>query len=266
MRRSVTKPKTTLKPAMKPHAPAEVMAKPVSTLAMKHSVKHVDPVRMHRAQATPKSGSVQRFNPNQSPDNQPTYHHKPARTKSTGQTTNHPTAAPQPPPDLFEAAIAKATSHEEPAHKPKTKKKRGVSIMAGVAAFLILGGFLAYLNMANIQLRVASFQAGFTAHMPDYNPTGYDLTDIKNEHGKITLSYRSGESSYHISQQTTNWNSQTLGDDIIASAGNKTVQSKGRTIYFYDDTASWVSGGVRYDVTGNAHLSPDVVVDIATSM
>jgi hypothetical protein len=273
MRHSVDKPKVSLKPAIKPQTPAEIVAKPISTIATKHSVTHVDPVRAHRAHQVAKSDSVKRFthpaeHHHHIPHTTPAVHIPPNHAVQA-RSTSHPEAK-RPPTDIFEAAIARATSHEQPPHKPARKHRKGKrlgGVAAGVLAFLVLGGFLTYLNMPKIELKVASFQAGFTAHMPSHNPTGYQLADIENQHGKITLRFRSGESSYRISQQASNWNSQTLQDDIIATAGHKTVQSKGRTIYLYDGTASWISGGVRFDLaTNNAHLSSDDIVDIATSM
>lgn len=266
MRRAVHKPDTKIKPAIKPQAPAEVMAKPISTVALKHSVSQVDPARKHRANQTPKSGAVRRFAPEvirpqlAAAASAPRHH-------QLAETTHH-TKATHSKPDIFEAAIARASSHEQPKfHHPKRgKHRRTVSVLVGLLSLLLLGGLLGYLNLNTIKLKVASARAGFSAQMPTYQPTGYVLGAVTTQSGNVSLNFRSGEKHYQLSQQPTNWNSQTLGDDIIASAGAKTIESQGRIIYIYDNTASWVSGGVRYDLTGNAELDEDDIAAIAASM
>ncbi len=266
MRRAVHKPVTIIKPAIKPQSPAEIMAKPISTIAVKHSVHHVDPLRKHRATQTPKSQAVRRFaveSPH--PHISLPVHPKPAAEQVIRPQTNH-----HAKPDIFEAAIARANSHEQPEIKHPSrkhhKKRRMAMVVTGFVALLTLGGFLAYLNMSAIELKIASINAGFSAQLPSYSPTGYELTDIKNRPGQITLSFRSGDRIYQLTQQPTDWNSQTLGDSIIADASSQPIQVKGRTVYVYEGIASWVSGGVRYDITGNADFSADELAAIAGSM
>jgi hypothetical protein len=142
--------------------------------------------------------------------------------------------------------------------------------MAGVGAFLLLAGFIAYMNLPGIELRVASMRAGFHAEMPAYHPTGYALDGgIESSDGRIAMNFRSGNSLYTITQQASDWNSETLLDQTAAERGEptQTIQSKGRTIYIYDDSnATWVNGGVHYQITGNAPLHADELVSLATSM
>ena len=106
--------------------------------------------------------------------------------------------------------------------------------------------------------------------MPSYTPTGYALSGrVKHAGGTISLRFTSGDSSYTITQQASNWSSQTLLDNTLALSGaHQTVQKNGETIYMYGDGASaaWVNGGVRYDMAGNAALSSDEIVAIATSL
>ncbi len=85
----------------------------------------------------------------------------------------------------------------------------------------------------------------------------------------LSLSFRSGDSSYTVTQQSSNWNSQALLDNTLALNGkHETIEKNGQTIYVYDKgtSASWVNGGVRYDLNGNAELSTNEIVSIATSL
>jgi hypothetical protein len=175
--------------------------------------------------------------------------------------------------DMFESALANAVSHEQlPQQHTKRSRahRRLVNIVAGVGAFLVLGGFLAYLNMSSIELQVASFRAGFHAEMPNYQPTGYAINGgIKSSKGEVSMEFRSGTSAYKITQRSSDWNSATLLDQENETRGepSQTIQSKGRIIYIYDGTsAAWVNGGVHYEITGNAELDADELVAVATSM
>lgn len=176
--------------------------------------------------------------------------------------------------DVFEAALAHATSHEQapPAHARRhtARQKKLINALAGVGAFLLIGGFTTYMNMTNIELRIASMRAGFHAQLPTYKPTGFALDGgIESSDGRVAMSYRSGESLYTITQEASDWNSATLLDQASSEQGEptQTIQSKGRTIYIYDDSnATWVNGGVRYQINGNAALDAGELVSLATSM
>ncbi|HSX29205.1 MAG TPA: DUF4367 domain-containing protein [Candidatus Saccharimonadales bacterium] len=286
MRSSVKRPAARLKPALKTQPPAEVMAKPASKqLARKQSVEQVDSRRMERAIHTPKHNAITRFHHEGSPvlAYTPTaamqvpvpiiaVREAPAVTPPTTRTHTHASTSHKSA-DIFEVSMHRATSHTQPAHKLKPKRyRRLINTFAGVAALLVLAGFISYLNMPQLELHVASVQAGFHASLPNYRPTGYALTGgIQRIGGTVSLTFRSGTSGYTITQQASDWNSQTLLDNTLALNGeHETVQRNGQTIYIYgknDGTnAAWVNGGVRYDLTGNATLSKEDIADIATSL
>ena len=146
-----------------------------------------------------------------------------------------------------------------------------LTLCAGLTASLVIVGFVGYLNMPNIEVQLASGKAGFSAQLPGYKPLGYAKQGrVQGESGKVSISFRSGANQYTLTQRASTWDSQTLLDNYVVAASKtyQTVESKGRTIYIFNDnnTASWVNGGVRYDVTGNASLSKDDIVALATSM
>ncbi|HSD56528.1 MAG TPA: DUF4367 domain-containing protein [Candidatus Saccharimonadales bacterium] len=302
MRSVVKKPQTTIKPNIKTAGPSEVMAKPTSTLAKqlekKVSVTQVNPVRLARANHVSKSHHIRRYAQSRRELAQAT---PVARTAAQYTTATRPTVSAAHAPqqqvstkasrsvaleraakslqakqnanDLFEQALIHATSHEEPHHKSSGKsavrRRRVASVFAGLGAFLVIGGFIAYLNRPAIELRVASVHAGFSAELPSYKPTGYALNGgIKATSGKVEMSYRSGDSQYTITQVASDWNSTTLLDQNTDQRGapTRTVQSEGRTIYIYENGASWVSSGVKYEINGNANLGTDELVSLATSM
>lgn len=274
MHRAARKPKITPKPAIKVQAPAEIMAKPQSAIMRKRSAYGIDPSRQERAVLTNQHQAIRHFHP----AHKPAAHHSVSVVSAipvqpAPLTSLHRPKAATPHTDIFEKAIAHATSHQQPAHTPRkhrTVRRKFVNALAITAAFLVIGGFVGYLNMPQLELKFAAFQAGFGASMPAYSPTGYALEGgVKRSGGTISLRFRSGDSSYTVTQQSSNWNSQTLLDNTLALNGkHETVERNGQTIYVYDKgtSASWVNGGVRYDLNGNAQLSTDEIVSIATSL
>lgn len=305
MRHVVKKPEASLKPALKTTVPSEVMAAPKGTIAQplekKLSASSVNPFRLARSRHVAKSHHIRRFENqrgpvqhNVTPNTPPRpaqYASAPASRQNYQQrapqaiVAKNPAAAtaaaaPAAPAkqetstDIFEAALAHATAHEQktPAHAKhrSSPRRRLVNVMAGIGAFLLIGGFFAYMNMTNIELHVASARAGFHAQLPHFQATGYAMDGgIESQHGKVAINYRSGSSVYTVTQEASDWNSSTLLDQTTAERGQpaQTIQSMGRTIYIYDDSnATWVNGGVRYQVSGNASLNADDLVSLATSM
>lgn len=297
MRHAVKKPVITPKKPIKTQGASEIAAAPVSALtpSLKKSAENVDERRLARAHRTGKSEHVRRFTSIQ--QNHPVARQRPAvqhaevRRANTAQpapaprhsvgTTapGHNTAHHNPPrsqhhtprqADLFEAAIANARAHEQPAHKIKRKTSSKIlNITAGLAAFLVLAGFVAYLNMSAIEVRVASVRAGFSAQLPGYAPTGYAREGgLKAQQGVVAATYRSGSSSYTLQQQTSDWDSQTLYDNVVAMADEKseTLSGQGRTVYVYGNKAAWVDGGVLYSMQTAGDISKDEILSIATSM
>lgn len=181
---------------------------------------------------------------------------------------------------LFENALANAISHEQPRpHESGAKKlRRGakkrsklLSISAAVAVFVLLAGFIAYQSRANIQLQLASAKAGFHVSTPLYKPSGFSLGKLSYSPGAASLAYTNSSTnqSFRVVQKESNWDSQTLLDNYVATAGNgyKGFQSNGRTVYVYGDgNATWVNGGIWYQIHTDSGLNSEQLVKIAASM
>lgn len=298
MRHAVQKPTFKLKTAIKTQAPAEVMAKPLSAIVPKASAYQINPARVHRAKAVPRSPHVGRFAPAKATAAAATNHQatpvhasvttaQPARP--TGQridsfARNTPahrapaahhaahSAPKQPAPtDIFEAAIAHANSHTQPSPKVKRRSTyRWFKIGASVVVFFALTGTVLWMNRTNIALHFASARAGFSVAMPGYAPSGYTLNGgVQATNGKVTLSFRSGAAEYILTQQASPWDSNTLRDNMLALATGapQTLTAAGRTVYLYGDgNATWVDGGVRYNLATNNNLSSSEISKLAASI
>jgi hypothetical protein len=185
--------------------------------------------------------------------------------------------------DLLEKAMQAAQGHNEPAYKHKEKlhhkiaKKVGISgravaITSTVLAGLLVGGFYAYQNIPKLAVRVASNRAGIKASIPSYSPAGFSINGpIQYRSGQVVVGFKSNidERNYTLTQQNTSWSSDTLLDKFLVNNKKQyqTYQDKGRTIYIYDtNNATWVDGGIWYQIEGQSQLSSDQLVRIASSL
>lgn len=189
----------------------------------------------------------------------------------------HPAAVARPAShSVIEKGLANATSHTQPKHHtpPHSRRKRGrlASAVASGLAILLLGGFITYQNIPNISMRYAAQRAGISAAIPNYQPAGFALNSrIQYTSGQITMKFNSNtdDREFTITQRESNWNSDTLRSNYVASTNEpvQTFEDKGRTIYLYGNSnATWVNGGVWYDIKGDSQLNSDQLIRIATSM
>lgn len=200
------------------------------------------------------------------PDRKP---HHPRQTEMSRPPVKHVQQSAQSE-KLFNEALQKTANHPKQKHTTKKRRKAvgwGSSIIAG----LLLVGFITYINLPNLNVKFAGTQAGFAASMPGYKPSGYTFNGpVSYEAGKVTISFKSNtdDRSYTVKQEVSNWNSQSLQENFLA-ANDKTfttTQEGGRTVYMYDDgNATWVNGGIWYQVESNS-LSSDQLLGIANSI
>jgi hypothetical protein len=152
-----------------------------------------------------------------------------------------------------------------------SKQPRLLTAAVSALSVLLLVGYVTYLNMPTISMRIAANRAGFAATMPGYKPAGYSLHGpVAYSPGEVNLAFNSNTNadSFTLAQHQTNWDAQALLDNYVSKQTNDylTYQEKGLTIYIYDGKAAWVNGGVWYNVGGTAKLSSDQILQMATSM
>lgn len=183
---------------------------------------------------------------------------------------------------MIESALANATSHEQPAHKlPKRRHKiarklgvsaRAMAISSTVLAGVLLGGFFAVQNVPNLSMRVAAARAGFDATLPAYNPSGFSFQGpINYSPGQVKISFSSNtdDRSYELTQRASNWNSEALLSNYVATSGQQyqTYEDRGRTLYIYGGAnATWVDNGIWYQVEGESRMTSDQLIRVAASM
>ncbi len=213
-----------------------------------------------RSPATPHYHSTRIVKPNQAPAKQ------------------HPaTLAPKPAAILKNEAITEAlqraaTPQKAPrrSKKPKSHIGRWLQVASVGLAIMLIGGYFTYLGMPNISTRIAAIQSGINAKYPGYRPTGYALSGpITFKSGEVSMkfAYADGGQSYTITQQKSSLSSTALKETLTADGGDvQTTTADGLTIYSTDRTASWINGGVLYQISLGGALSNEQVTKIATSL
>ncbi len=244
----------------------------------------VPPYRQQRADSTQKSPQVHKFSYNvpvvatvKPLDVRPT------PINDSGLEFSRPRNSHMKKSDLLEKALQAAQGHNEPAYIHKKKlhhriaKKVGVSgravaITSTVFAGLVIGGFYAYQNVPRLAMKVASSRAGIKANLPTYNPAGFSFNGpVQYSSGQVVVDYKSNidDRAYKLTQQNTGWTSDTLLNNFLANNSKQyqTYQDNGRTIYIYENNnATWVDGGIWYQIEGQSQLSSDQLVRIASSL
>jgi hypothetical protein len=201
-----------------------------------------------------------------------------AHATRAAQTTPVTTAPPKPSQVIKQAAIQDALDRapvkQAAQHKPakSAHQPRRLSIATASLAILLLGGYLTYLNMPSLSVRVAAAQAGVNATYPQYHPDGYSLKGaVAYKEGEVSMQFaaNAGPQNFTITQSKSNYDSVAVLDNYVKpKVGDQytTYNERGLTIYTYNGSAAWVSGGVLYTIDGNAPLSGDQIRRLATSL
>lgn len=195
-------------------------------------------------------------------------HHKSVARKHTPEALSSRELKDHLIKQQIDHAPAKA-NHK--AHKVKKAPLHVSSVMAACLGIMILGGYLSYINMPNLSVRVAASQAGINAEYPGYTPSGYQFDGpVSYSNGQVLLSFKAtgGTTNYKINQQRSSWDSQAVLDNyIVAQTDEYDVNdTQGLTVYTYGNNAAWVNKGVLYTISGDAPLRTEQVLKIATSL
>lgn len=142
------------------------------------------------------------------------------------------------------------------------------SLVTAALAVAVLGGYMAYINMPSLSIRVAANSAGIDSDIP-YTPNGYSLDGpVAYSPGQLTIKYKSnsGGSGYSITEQTTGLDSREAFASSHDEASYTTEDLDGVTVYYYGNNAVWVKDGVLYTLNGNHLLGNDQITQIVQSV
>ena len=173
--------------------------------------------------------------------------------------------------EAITAALAKP-SVKRPHRSFLQRHPRSFTITVISILVILVGGYLTYVNLPGLSVRIAAIRAGISATYPDYRPDGYKLDGpVTFSDGQVTIDFvaNTGTSKFSIKQSKSTWDSTAVLDNVVRpKVGEKyiTNQEHGLTIYTYDGDATWVNGGILYNIEGDAPLSGNQLRRIATSL
>ena len=153
-----------------------------------------------------------------------------------------------------------------------SKQPRLASLVSVSLAVMVLGGYLTYLNMPGLSVRVAAAQAGVAASFPDYHPDGYRFNGpVAYSPVQVAIKFQAngGTADYTLTEQNSSWDSQAVYDNVVSKVGNSdyvTNSQQGLTVYTYNNKAAWVNKGILYTVDGDAPLNNEQLLKIAGSL
>jgi len=286
------RPSQTIHGVRKDPAAAKVAASTISKGAHHRPATKVIPRPAHsrsqthvlKAKEIKRSEKITKFSPD-------TFSHYQASKRHTEKYQPKPATqmAPHESYKISEAALASTSETEQRQHTPPKPRPGRKGLLAKLAdtlrarprfamvatvasCFLLLAGYITYLNYPNLALRVAASRAGVNASLPSYTPSGYSFSGPVNySPGQVTVRFGSHSDSTDIvlTQRQTQWDSASLLENAVAPKTKDylTFQQSGITIYVYEgNKAAWVNSGIWYTLEGSHHLSSDQIVKVATSI
>lgn len=285
MRTAVTQPQ---KHQIHAKAAPKATTQKVATESPKPQVG-VNKGRLYRAHTVSQSAQISKFGtdaPIQASIKTAVVPVKEAPAPQTPTTTHQTTVKATPAPanssqHAIDRALAMADSHFQPQVRKvslpnRVAKKLRVSaktlqLASGSMALIALVAIIGYQHIPTLSLQIATTRSGVNASLPTYQPSGYRLNNvIAAAPGEVTMQYESNtdDRNFSIVQRSTDWNSQTLLDNFVTQEDSnyQLLQANGRTVYLYGDNATWVDGGVWYQVSGDAALNRDQIIRIVEGL
>lgn len=151
------------------------------------------------------------------------------------------------------------------------KRRFAVAVAMVVISFGLLG-YLVYLNMPDISVRVAAMQTGIDKAYPSYVPANYRLDGlVKEDAGRITMNFKNSEGKkFTLMEEKSSWDSSAVLSNYVKKnwgSDYSIAKGQGLTIYVSKSNAAWVNGGVFYVITDDeGSLSSTDLHDIAVSL
>ncbi|MDO8335382.1 MAG: hypothetical protein Q7T74_01185 [Candidatus Saccharibacteria bacterium] len=175
---------------------------------------------------------------------------------------------------LLGQAVEKVPAESINSHQKShtSRRPRFASAAMTSLAMVMLGGYLTYINIPNLSIRVAAASTGINANLPAYQPAGYRIHGpISYNDGEINVSYKanSGNTGYNLAQRPTDWDPIATLDNYVEADSKNDYQIhsvQGLTVYTYGKKAVWVNGGILHVIDGTATLSNQQVERIVASM
>lgn len=171
------------------------------------------------------------------------------------------------------ASMDKTERVQQQEQKKSFFRRRGFVMAASLAVISVcLLGYLVYLNLPDLSVRVAAMQSGIENAYPSYVPTSYRLQGLVNEeNGTITMNFvKDDQDKFTLIEKKSSWDSNAVLTNFVKEkwGDNYTVaKGQGLLVYISGSNAVWVNGGVLYEIQNDSgSLTTDDLHDIAIGL
>lgn len=174
-----------------------------------------------------------------------------------------------------DAAIAevfqKISDRQKQEREAEKKRSRTILIITSVIAVVGICIYFLLISLPAISIGIANAKSGFEASIPSFSPSGYNRDGLASySDGQVIINYKStnGTDSFSFKQAKSSWDSSAVKNMVDeASAGKfNTTEKNGLTIFYYNNDAAWVNGGILYKISGSKPLEISDIAQIALSL
>lgn len=151
-------------------------------------------------------------------------------------------------------------------------QRRLATVATVTAIAFVLAGYVTYLNVPGVSMRIAAARTGIDGQLPRYQPPGFAIASpVSTDNGKLVIQLvsKSDNQLVVINEQPTSWDPPTLLENYVLKRAERYEQlnQNGLTIYVYNGNhMAWINNGIMYTIEGNSHLLWDHIAKIATSL
>ena len=163
------------------------------------------------------------------------------------------------------------TKMQRSMRKASAGKRFFIAFSASAAVVAVLGLIVRF-NMPDVSVRVAAMQTGIEATYPTYIPRGYQLNSVTTDkENGITMEFSDSEKhTFTINEKKSSWDSNALLNNYVKERWGSdytALREHGITIYVSDGNATWVNGGLVYNLASDTGvLTKKQIKNIVTSL
>jgi hypothetical protein len=184
---------------------------------------------------------------------------------------------------LLDVALTRADAHKKAMRYEAAKhfwqkpdflgRRAGLKLAVCAILLMSLIGFVAWRNVPQLSVMVASAKAHIEASVPGYVPSGFSqASPASTDDNAVIIKYKAigtNNRGYDISQKQSNMTSVSLAQAVVPQGSSvQTSQVGGNTVYIYgkQNNAAWVNNGVLHKITDRAQLSSDEIIKIVQGL
>lgn len=174
-----------------------------------------------------------------------------------------------------DAAIAevfqKISDRQKQERESEKKRSRIILITASILAIVGICIYFLLISLPTIFIGIANAKSGFEASIPSYCPGSYSRDGLASySEGQVVINYKSNNNtdSFSLKQAKSSWDSSAVKNMVNEASTGKfnTTEKNGLTIFYYNNDAAWVNGGILYKISGSKPLEITDITQIALSL